>query len=145
VAESAADFRAAGSDHPITVVAPHEAPARVDADRVRQIVDNLLENVRVHTDPGTPVSVAVNADGEVVTIEVVDGGPGIHPEDRDRLFDRFWRADPSRARKTGGSGLGLSIVSSIVVAHGGTISVDGSPAGGAAFRVSLPVREDNRA
>lgn len=141
VAESAADFRAADSNHPITVVAPHEAPARVDADRVRQIVDNLLENVRVHTDAGTPVSVAVTADGDAVTIEVVDGGPGIDPEDRDRLFDRFWRADPSRARKTGGSGLGLSIVSSIVAAHGGTISVDAPPEGGAAFRVSLPVRE----
>ena len=78
-------------------------------------------------------------------LEVVDHGEGIPPQIREKIFQRFWRADTSRTRETGGSGLGLAIVSSIVAAHQGTVEVDETPGGGATFRVSLPLlpRDEN--
>jgi two-component system OmpR family sensor kinase len=72
-------------------------------------------------------------------IEVIDHGEGIPPQIREQIFQRFWRADTSRARETGGSGLGLSIVASIVEALHGTVRVDDTPGGGATFRVSIPL------
>ena len=72
-------------------------------------------------------------------IEVVDHGPGLTPEEAEQVFERFYRADPSRSRAQGGSGLGLAIVDAVVRAHGGTATVDATPGGGATFRVQLPV------
>ena len=72
-------------------------------------------------------------------IEVIDHGEGIPPQIREKIFQRFWRADTSRTRETGGSGLGLAIVSSIVAAHNGAVDVVETPGGGATFRVSLPL------
>ena len=109
-----------------------------DRDRLRQVVDNLLANVRTHTPPGAPASVLVAVQGATAVLEVADSGPGIDPVDGQRLFERFYRADPSRSRDRGGSGLGLSIVAAIVAAHGGRVSATNRPGGGAIFRAEVP-------
>lgn len=109
-----------------------------DRDRLRQVVDNLLANVRTHTPAGAPATVAVRLQGGRAFLEVSDSGPGIDPADGQRLFERFYRADPARSRDRGGSGLGLSIVAAIVAAHGGQVLATNRPEGGATFRVDLP-------
>ena len=112
---------------------------RGDDLRLRQVVGNLLSNARAHTPAGTPVTVrTLVRDGEAV-VEVADRGPGLPPEHAARVFERFFRADPSRARASGGSGLGLSIVASIAEAHGGRAEVDSAPGEGTVFRVVLPL------
>ncbi|MGV9558442.1 sensor histidine kinase [Streptomyces sp. NPDC003522] len=139
--EQAADaFRAGHPDHPLAV-APGSAPVRLrlDPQRVRQVLDNLLTNAAVHTPPGTPVSVAVSSAAHTARVRVVDEGPGIPPGDRDRVFDRFHRVDKARSRDRGGSGLGLAVARSLVEAHGGTLTLDDDPAR-TAFILTLPLR-----
>jgi two-component system, OmpR family, sensor kinase len=115
-----------------------------DRDRLRQIVDNLLSNVRAHTPPGTPVRVRVGPDNGHAVVEVDDSGPGLPADVRDRVFERFYRADRSRARTTGGVGLGLSIVAAVAEAHGGRALAESIPGDGATFRIELPLaREDD--
>jgi two-component system OmpR family sensor kinase len=110
-----------------------------DRDRLRQIVDNLLSNVRAHTPPLSPARVTLSQVDGNARIEVGDTGPGIGDEQLAHLFERFYRADESRARASGGVGLGLSIVSAVVAAHGGTVSVESIPGEGATFRIDLPL------
>ena len=110
-----------------------------DRDRLRQIVDNLLANVREHTPPETPVRVSVSTSDGTARIEVEDAGPGMAPEEAERVFERFYRADPSRARASGGVGLGLSIVAAVAEAHGGEVSARSEPGRGSTFRISLPL------
>src|SRR5690606_20048784 len=90
-----------------------------------------------------PLEIGVSADlkSRTATIAVIDHGDGVPPQIREKIFQRFWRADSSRTRETGGSGLGLAIVSSIVAAHHGTVSVTETPGGGATFRVSFPLAD----
>jgi two-component system OmpR family sensor kinase len=107
--------------------------------RLREVLDNLLANVRTHTPPGTPTTVRVRASGAEAVIEVADEGPGLDADDAARVFERFYRADPSRARDRGGSGLGLAVVAALVGAHGGRVEVDTSRGDGATFRVRLPL------
>lgn len=117
-----------------------------DENRIRQVVTNLLGNARRYTPPGSPIEIAVGIDVRhgMGWIAVCDHGEGIPAQIRDKIFQRFWRADNSRTRETGGSGLGLSIVASIVDALHGSIAVTETPGGGATFRVSLPLaRERN--
>jgi two-component system OmpR family sensor kinase len=115
-----------------------------DRARLRQIVSNLLANAYVHTPAGTRVDITVEASDESVSVVVADNGPGLSQEDASRVFERFFRSDPSRTRASGGSGLGLSIVSSLVTAHGGSISLDTSLGNGAKFSVAFPrVRFEN--
>ena len=109
-----------------------------DKDRLRQVIDNLLANVRAHTPEGTAATVRVDQDGDEARVEVRDAGPGMPAEDARRIFERFYRADPARARTSGGSGLGLSIVAAIVAAHGGTVAAASSPGHGMAVTVRLP-------
>jgi two-component system OmpR family sensor kinase len=112
-----------------------------DEARLRQVFANLVANALTHTPRGTPVTVRLSedpADPDVVTVEVRDEGPGLAPEDAERVFERFYRTDSSRTRDAGGSGLGLSIVSSLVAAHGGTVRLTTAPGEGAAFAVRLP-------
>jgi two-component system OmpR family sensor kinase len=110
-----------------------------DRDSLRQVVDNLLANVRAHAGRDSAVDVALARNDGRVTLSVVDGGPGMTAEQLDHVFERFYRADPSRARARGGAGLGLSIVAAVTEAHGGRVSA-ASPAGaGAAFTVELPL------
>ncbi|MGH2573382.1 MAG: sensor histidine kinase [Actinomycetota bacterium] len=117
-----------------------KGPAQVvgDEGRLRQVVDNLLDNCRVHTLAGTAVRVRVEADHDDVLLSVADDGPGLSPEVAGRVFERFYRGDPARSREKGGAGLGLSIVWAIVEAHGGTVSAASSGTG-ATFDVRLPV------
>ena len=98
---------------------------------------NLLANARVHTPPGTTVRTSVRADASAVTVVVADDGPGIPPELRPALFQRFTRGDAARSPGSGSSGLGLAIVDAVVRAHGGRIDVDGTP-GATTFTVRLP-------
>ncbi len=135
--EAVAAARAVEPDRPIALDRDAGVWVLGDADQLRQVVDNLLSNARVYTDPHTPVHVAVRAGGDRAVLTVADEGPGLPAEDAARVFDRFYRADSSRSRASGGSGLGLSIVASIVAAHGGAVELDTAPGRGASFRVSL--------
>lgn len=126
-------------DRPISVqLEPVEGLG--DHDRLRQIVDNLLANVRAHTPKRTPVHVSVSRVDGMATIAVADEGPGMDEEQIEHAFERFYRADSSRARASGGVGLGLSIVSAVAAAHGGTAEAESPPGQGATFRIHLPLR-----
>lgn len=110
-----------------------------DADRLRQVVANLVSNAMVHTPAGSPVAIEVDRSETHGRILVQDNGDGMSPEVAARAFERFYRADPSRSRSRGGSGLGLSIVVSIVDALGGTVELDNRPGVGLGVLVSLPL------
>ncbi|MFJ3192820.1 sensor histidine kinase [Streptomyces griseoviridis] len=145
VEEAADAFRASRPGHPLTVTTgPASLPLRLDPHRIRQVVDNLLTNAAVHTPHGTPVTVEVEASGAGARVLVTDAGPGIPAADRERVFDRFYRVDKARTRDRGGSGLGLSVASALVGAHGGTIELSGGP-GATTFTVTLPPRGPVRA
>lgn len=113
-------------------------PVTGDADRLRQVLVNLLANALHYTPRGGRVDVRATADAAGVTVEVADTGPGIAPEDLPHLFDRFYRADKARSRTTGGSGLGLAIVRSLVTLHGGDARVESEVGKGSRFIVRLP-------
>lgn len=136
--DAATDHRTIDSTRPISVESPDSLTVQSDKQRLHQVVSNLLANVRVHTPPGTLVTVEVREQGAWAILEVTDDGPGIPPEALEHVFDRFYRADPSRSRRSGGSGLGLSIVQAIVEAHRGTVLAQNDPGGGARFTVRLP-------
>ncbi|WP_457101542.1 sensor histidine kinase [Microbacterium sp. P5_E9] len=138
--EAVGDAQPAGPDH-AWVLDVGEVPVVIagDAGRLHQVAANLLANASTHTPAGTTVTVSVERDGTDALLRVRDDGPGIDPAVRDELFERFSRADRSRARKTGGTGLGLSIARAIVDAHSGSISVSSEP-GDTVFEVRLPAR-----
>ena len=112
----------------------------VDAARIGQVLRNLLVNAIAHTPAGGDVRVTTEARRDAVWLEVRDSGSGLTPEQQAHAFDRFWRADASRARAGdgAGAGLGLAIVRQLVTLHGGDVSVASAPGAGAAFRVRLP-------
>lgn len=114
-------------------------PVAVDGDRIAQVLRNLLSNALRHTQAGGGITVAVRAEAGRLVVEVADTGAGIPSEALPHVFDRFYRADPSRSRATGGSGLGLAIASQLVRAHGGEISVRSSAGQGATFSFWLPL------
>ncbi|MGI6879901.1 sensor histidine kinase [Microbacterium sp. gxy059] len=142
--EAVADQAMAGMDHDWGAEVGEE-PVVIAGDRARltQVLTNLLANARTHTPEGTPVTVGLRTEGEGsatrAILTVHDDGPGIDPELQKTLFTRFARGDRSRARQTGGSGLGLSIAKAIVEAHHGTIAVESAP-GSTTFTVVLPAR-----
>ncbi|GAC1434751.1 MAG: HAMP domain-containing sensor histidine kinase [Solirubrobacteraceae bacterium] len=131
------DARASAPDRTISLSAPEDAIALGDADRLAQVLANLLRNTLVHTPPGSPVEVAVAPEGDRWAVEVRDHGPGLPEVEARKLFERFWRAEGGRERGRGGAGLGLAIVSEIVEAHGGSVSAANAPGGGAAMRFTL--------
>ena len=106
--------------------------------RLRQVIDNLLTNIRVHTPEGTRGGVTLRVENDEAVLEVSDTGPGISAKHAAQVFERFYRADPSRSRDAGGSGLGLAIVASTMSAHGGRVRVESAVDGGAVFRAYLP-------
>ena len=136
--ESANAARAIDDAWPITLDASRPVEVLGDPGRLRQVIDNLLGNVRAHTPPGTETVVGIAEEDSTVAIRVADSGPGLTDEQAARAFDRFYRADPSRSRDHGGSGLGLAIVAAIVAAHGGHVEALPNPGGGAVFVVRLP-------
>jgi two-component system sensor histidine kinase MtrB len=117
--------------------------ADVDARRVRRILQNLLGNAIDHGE-GLPIDVYVDSDADAVAIAVRDHGIGMSRADMERVFDRFWRADPSRRRTTGGTGLGLAISQEDAVVHGGLLDVWSEPGQGSCFRLTLPRRSGDR-
>jgi signal transduction histidine kinase len=128
-----------GPDWPITFHASQPIEVMGDATSLRQVVDNLLGNVRAHTPSGTRVQVDVEPEEGGAAIIVTDNGPGMEPEEAEHIFERFYRSDPSRSRTNGGAGLGLSIVSAIVANHGGRVAAEGRIGEGTTFTVHLPL------
>jgi signal transduction histidine kinase/type II secretory pathway pseudopilin PulG len=111
-----------------------------DPERIGQVLRNLLNNAIKHTPTGGRVDVAACTRGSVIEVSVKDSGPGISPDHLPHIFDRFYRADQSRARSTGGTGLGLAIVKELVEMHGGQVRAESTPGHGAAFYFTLPMR-----
>jgi two-component system, OmpR family, sensor histidine kinase MtrB len=120
-------------------VHPGVVIAEIDSRRFRRALRNLVENAVEHSEGG-PVEIALGANADVVAVRVRDHGLGLRPGDEERVFQRFWRADPARARRTGGTGLGLSIALEDVRAHGGVLEAWGRDGHGASFRLALPRR-----
>lgn len=112
--------------------------------RLRQVIDNLLGNVRAHTPPKTSARVRVFSEASSAVIEVADEGPGIPPAEAARIFERFYRTERSRSGGSVGMGLGLAISRSIVEAHGGVVTYSAPPEGGSVFRIELPLERDDR-
>ncbi|MFF5921778.1 sensor histidine kinase [Streptomyces flavochromogenes] len=138
--------RAEAAGVALEVAAPSTVSVHGDADRLRQVVGNLVGNALRATAPGGTVTLALVPHGELAIVEVRDTGTGIPAEDLPHLFDRFWRADASRGRATGGSGLGLSIARQIVTDHRGTIAAESTVGVGTTFRIvltALPDREQD--
>jgi two-component system OmpR family sensor kinase len=134
VQEAVSSASAAGPDHPITSDIAGDIHTQGDADKIYQVITNLLANARAHTPVGTAIHVATYStkDGSYVT--VADKGPGLTAQDQMHIFERFYRVDTSRQRSSSdGSGLGLSIVDEVMKAHGGTVSVASEPGIGATF------------
>jgi two-component system OmpR family sensor kinase len=151
VTDAAHDARILAPDRQVDLdVRGDEAPVVLGDDaRLRQVVTNLVSNALTHTPAGTPVAVTLETDSGSdrgdpespgrVRVGVHDQGPGLTAEEQERVFERFYRADPSRSRAAGGSGLGLSIVAALVAAHGGRVTVESAPGRGSAFFVDLPL------
>ena len=116
-----------------------------DADRLRQQVDNLLENCRRYTEPNGRIMLSLKQQGEQGLLRVADSGPGVPPEALGTLFDRFYRVESSRNRNFGGSGLGLAMVKAIAQAHQGDATAALVPQGGLAISISLPIYERSKA
>ncbi|UWP79981.1 sensor histidine kinase [Dactylosporangium fulvum] len=123
------------------VVAPGQRlPVRVDADRIRQVLGNLLSNAIRHTPAGGSVTLRAVADGDDAVVTMVDTGSGIDPGDLPHVFDRLWRADAARSRDTGGSGLGLAIARQLVIDQGGRIEAASEAGAGTTMTITLPLR-----
>jgi two-component system OmpR family sensor kinase len=130
VVDAAADARAVAPDRPIRAEPAEGVVVEGDEGRLRQVLANLVNNALVHTPEGTAITLrAHRGDEGVAVLEVEDAGPGMAPEDAAKAFERFYRADGSRSRASGGSGLGLSIVLAIVEAHDGRVGLRSGPTG----------------
>jgi two-component system OmpR family sensor kinase len=144
-ADAHRDLTALDPARPVSLTGPDgipaagSAPVLGDEARLRQVVSNLVGNAIAHTPSGTPVRIGVGTVGGEAVLEIADAGPGIAPEQAERVFDRFYRADDSRTRTGGaGAGLGLAIAQSLVEAHCGRIELVTAPGQGATFRMVLP-------
>jgi len=171
-ADAVHDARVMAPDRNIDLSAGAGAAFLVIGDeiRLRQVIGNLMSNALHHTPEGTPIEVrvrlasldewreaaaragrdvlaATDADGPpspAVVVEVADAGPGLTPQQAEHVFERFYRGDQARTRRSGGSGLGLAIVAALVAAHGGTVWVESPPGGGAIFRIAIPLAPEAR-
>lgn len=144
VAEATETARTVGPEWPITFIADEPVEVMGDWHALRQVVDNLFSNVRAHTPVGTATEVRVSRRLDKAIIEVADSEPGITKEQAAAVFQRFFRVDPSRSRETGGAGLGLAIVATIVRIHGGRVEASPREGGGSVFRVTLPIFESDK-
>ena len=141
VFEAAETAHAVEPSRPLRVDIQAQAIVIGDRGRLRQVLDNLLSNVRSHTPPEAPVTVSVTTQAGCALLEVSDTGPGLSADELERIFERFYRADPLRSRDSGGAGLGLAIVAAVAKAHGGEVKARSNPGGGAVFSVLLPLAE----
>lgn len=143
VNEAVASARAAGPGYEITVSSSGEEIFVLgDSMRIHQAVANLLANARTHTPVGTKIKVEITQDDLATKISVSDNGPGLSESDQERIFERFFRADPSRVRVSGeGSGLGLAIVDAVMKAHHGRVEVKSELGNGATFIITFPQEE----
>ena len=137
--DAAHDARAVAPQREITLTAPGSVVVEGDDLRLRQVVGNLVRNALVHTPHQTAIEIGVSTQNGTGRMSVVDHGPGLQAKDMERIFEPFYRADPSRSRDSGGAGLGLSIVSAVVGAHGGKVNVKETTGGGVTFEVDLPL------
>jgi two-component system OmpR family sensor kinase len=142
-ADAVHDARALSPDRPVTLEVTHNGRVPVvlgDEARLRQVLSNLMTNALTHTPAGTPVTVEVATEPGWAVLSVRDQGPGLAPQEAQRVFERFYRVDSARTRsRSGGTGLGLSIVAALTAAHGGKAELDTSPGAGAVFRIRLPL------
>jgi two-component system sensor histidine kinase BaeS len=122
-----------------TDIPPGLPPVSADPERLHQILSNLVRNAIRHTPDGGIMVLSARAGTDQVSITVADTGEGIAAEDLPHVFERFYRADPSRTRSTGGAGLGLAIVRELVELMGGTVQADSTPQQGSRFTVTLPI------
>lgn len=141
--EAVTSAQAAGPNHPITLSMPDDDLFILgDSMRIHQVISNLLANARTHTPNGTAIRISLQSQDGGVLIEVSDDGPGLSKQDQERIFERFYRADPARVRNGGeGTGLGLSIVDAVMRAHGGTVSVSSELGHGATFKLFFPIQD----
>jgi two-component system, OmpR family, sensor kinase len=137
--DAVADARVVAPQRQINLSANGPVIVTGDDTRLRQVLGNLVRNALVHTPQQTPIEVAVATEDTVGRVSVTDHGPGLAADDVEKIFEPFYRADPSRSRDRGGAGLGLSIVSAVVSAHGGHVKVRQTEGGGATFEVELPL------
>lgn len=128
----------ARADGAVVEVRAAPAPARLDPARIEQVLTNLISNARRHSPPGAAIQIEVGLAGDHAVLSVRDAGPGVPAELLPRLGERLWRQDPSRDRRTGGHGLGLSIVKQIVSLHRGELRFENAPGGGLRVEVRLP-------
>jgi two-component system OmpR family sensor kinase len=139
IEDTVASATAAGPNHPITVNIPAELYTLGDSDRIYQVFTNLLANARTHTPAGTAIAVGAHTEVDGIYVTVSDNGPGLSEDDQKKIFERFFRADPSRQRQSSeGSGLGLSIVDAVMQAHGGKVGVVSKSGEGATFTLFFP-------
>jgi two-component system OmpR family sensor kinase len=139
VDETIAHVRAADPQRSLVAdLSDRPAIVRGDRLRLRQVLDNLLANVRDHTDPGTIATVTLAANDGTATLTVADNGAGMSPDEAAHAFERFWQAEPTPNHPRPGTGLGLAIVAELVAAHGGTITLDTSPGRGTTFTITIP-------
>ncbi|MHB1567839.1 MAG: sensor histidine kinase [Solirubrobacteraceae bacterium] len=137
--QAAQDARVLAPERELTVALRRPAVVLGDADRLRQMVGNLLRNAIIHTPAGSPIELRVTTgENGRVELRVRDHGSGLPPGAGDQVFERFWRAESGRSRGRGGAGLGLAIVRAVATAHGGEVAAANAPGGGAEFTVSLP-------
>ena len=121
------------------VASVRELPVEIDEEKMRMVVRNLLENAAKYSRPGSrPVQIVATHEGEKVVVRVIDDGPGIPPGEAERVFEPFFRVDPSRSKNTGGYGLGLSLCKRAMQAHGGDIVLESQSGPGASFVLTLP-------
>jgi two-component system, OmpR family, sensor kinase len=139
VDDAVSDARAAAPERAIELDATEGLEVIGDDAQLRQVVANLLGNALRHTPGDAAIRVRLAPDGDQAVLEVADDGPGLEPDIAAKVFEPFYRADASRARQTGGAGLGLAIVEAIVESHGGRVTVRTAPGAGATFTVRLPL------
>jgi two-component system OmpR family sensor kinase len=142
VSEAVTSAKAAGPKHNFNFRTPEsEVFVLGDSMRIHQVITNLLANARTHTPEGTAVQIEINSLPEGVEVVVSDNGPGLSKADQERIFERFYRADPSRTRNgSEGTGLGLSIVDAVMRAHGGHVKVESEVGSGAKFKLFFPLK-----
>ncbi len=138
VVQAISAARTVAPDWPISLKVAEVVMVVGDAGKLRQVFDNLLANVRTHTASGTATAIDIRTRANSAVVTVRDNGPGMEPDQAARVFERFFRADASRSRRSGGAGLGMAIVHGIITAHGGRVRLDTRPGQGVVVEITLP-------